>query len=280
MTGLERTLAVNAKTSIANAMFPVSGWRRTLVVDLATRDILGRYRGASLGIIWSVLTPFLMLGVYTLAFGEILRSRWPGADDTLEFSIILFAGLIIHGFFAECLMRAPALVVGNANYVKRIVFPLEVLPWPMVLSALFHLGMNFLVFVIGSLLVRGEVPWTIVLLPVVLIPLVLIALGVGWFVAALGVFFRDIGQIVTPLSTAMLFLSSAIVPVDALPAKYQSVFRLNPLTPIIDQSRAVALDGKLPDLISLAIMTVLALIWCRLAYGYFQKTRRGFADVL
>lgn len=261
-------------------MFPVIGWHRTLVIDLAKRDIFGRYRGASLGVAWSVLNPFLMLAVYTLAFGEILRSRWPGVESTLEFSIILFAGLIIHGFFAECLTRAPSLVVGNANYVKRIVFPLEVLPWPMVLSALFHLGMNFLVFVIGSLLIRSSVPWTIVLLPVVLVPLVLIALGTAWFVSALGVFFRDIGQIVTPLATAMLFLSSAIVPVEALSEKYQSVFRLNPLTPIINEVRAVALDGELPDVGGLFVYSILALLWCRVAYGYFQKTRRGFADVL
>lgn len=261
-------------------MFPVTGWHRTLVIDLAKRDIFGRYRGASLGVVWSVLNPFLMLAVYTLAFGEILKSRWPGVDSTLEFSIILFAGLIIHGFFAECLTRAPSLVVGNANYVKRIVFPLEALPWPMVLSALFHLAMNFLVFVIGSLLIRNSVPWTIVLLPVVLVPLVLMALGTAWFVSALGVFFRDIGQIVTPLATAMLFLSSAIVPVEALPERYQSVFRLNPLTPIIDEVRAVALDGDLPDVAGLFVYSVVALLWCRIAYGYFQKTRGGFADVL
>lgn len=256
------------------------GRYRTLVLDLAKRDIFGRYRGASLGILWSILSPFLMLAVYTLAFGEILKSRWPGVEGTLDFSVILFAGLIIHGFFAECLMRAPSLLVGNVNYVKRIVFPLEVLPWPMMLSALFHLGMNFLVFVVGVLLVRGGLPWTIVFLPLVILPLAMVALGVGWLLAALGVYLRDIGQLVAPLSTALLFLSSAIIPVETLPEKYQVVFKLNPLTLIIDQARAVALQGQLPDIGALGLYTTGAMIWCMVTYACFQKVRGGFADVL
>ena len=269
-----------ARIPLTAGPFPMGSRYRALVLDLTKRDIFGRYRGASLGILWSVLSPFLMLAVYTLAFGEILKSRWPGVEGTLDFSVILFAGLIVHGFFAECLMRAPSLLVGNVNYVKRIVFPLEVLPWPMMLSALFHLGMNFVVFAVGVLIVRGGLPWTVVFLPVVVAPLAVVALGVGWFLAALGVYLRDIGQLVAPLSTALLFLSSAIIPVETLPEKYQLVFKLNPLTLIIDQVRAVALEGQLPDVAVLAMYSVGAAFWALLAYAWFQKVRGGFADVL
>lgn len=260
--------------------FPVRGQHRSLVLELTKRDVFGRYRGASLGVVWAVLTPFLMLAVYAVAFGEILRARWPGATGQTDFALIIFVGLITHGFFAECLSRAPSLVVGNVSYVKRIVFPLEILPWPLILSGLFHMAMNFLVLFVALLVIRGAVPWTFVLVPLVIAPLVLVALGTAWLFAALGVYFRDISQLVAPLSTALLFLSSAIVPVASLPEKFQVVFRLNPLTLIIDQARLAALDGSPPDMAALSIYALGAFAWCIAGYAAFRRMRGGFADVL
>lgn len=260
--------------------FPFGGQYRNLIWELSKREVFGRYRGASLGVLWSVLNPFLMLAVYTVAFGEILRSRWPGAESSKDFAVILFVGLIIHGFFAECLSRAPTLIVANANYVKRIVFPLEVLSWPVVLSALFHLGVNFLVFGFCVLVLKGGLHWTFVLLPIVVAPLVLVAVGTVWFFSALGVYFRDINQLVTPLAASMLFLSSAIIPVQSLPERFQPVFLANPLTMIIDQARAVALQGDLPDFAALGIYTAIALAWSLMGYAMFKRVRGGFADVL
>lgn len=262
---------------------PFRPWfrHRSLLLELTRREILGRYRGASFGLVWSLLSPFLMLGVYTVAFGYVLKARWPGADGgTADFALLLFVGLIVHGFFAECLTRAPMLVAGNPNLVKKIVFPLEVLPWTLVLSAMFHALANAAVFAMLALAFRGELHATLAMLPFVLVPLALVALGVASLVSCLSVFLRDIGQVVGVLATAMLFLSSAIVPVDTLPAEYQALFRLNPLTFIIDQAREVAFWGRSPDWRGLGMYALGALAFAYVADAVFQKTRRGFADVL
>ena len=188
---------------------PFSAWtrHRSLTLELSRRDILGRYRGASFGLLWSLISPFFMLIVYTLAFGYILKARWPGTSgNTADFAMLLFLGLLTHGFFAECLVRAPSLISANANLVKKIVFPLEVLPWTVVLSAMFHALTNILVFIALNLILRGEVQWTLVLWPLVLAPLALVALGTVWLLSSLSVFLRDIAQITGVLATAMLFL--------------------------------------------------------------------------
>lgn len=254
---------------------------RSITFELAKRDVLGRYRGSSFGLLWSLISPFLMLSVYTFAFGFVMKAKWPQvAGGEHHFSIILFIGLIIHGVFSECLTRAPTLVTGNPSFVKRVVFPLEILPWPPVYSALFHAGMNLLVFILLRLIMEGTFDWTIVLIPVVLVPLVTITLGVSWIFAALGVYLRDINQITGVLSTAMLFISSAMIPVQQLPAPYQTLFRLNPLTFLIDQARAVALWGQMPDWIGLGAYSLGGLVLMYVGYGWFMATKKGFADVL
>ncbi|UXI69211.1 ABC transporter permease [Tahibacter amnicola] len=272
---------VSGLAAILTEPFSAFGRHRSLTLELAKRDVLGRYRGASFGLLWSVLSPFLMLMVYTLAFGSIFNSRWPQqAEGSVDYTLILFVGLIVHGFFAECLSRAPNLVVGNPSYVKRVVFPLEILPWPMLLSAYFHALMNGLVFVALYLARFGPPPWTVVLAPLVLLPLALLGAGVGWLFASLAVYLRDISQVTGVLATALLFLSSALIPVETLPPEYQFVFRANPLTFIIDQMRAVALWGQLPDWWGLGVYAGASLVFCYVAYSWFRTTRPGFADVL
>jgi len=261
--------------------FSAFGRHWSLTRELTKRDVLGRYRGASFGLLWSVLSPFLMLLVYTVAFGSIFKSRWPQQfEGGPDFTLILFVGLIVHGFFTECLTRAPQLIVGNPSYVKRVVFPLEILPWPMLLSAFFHALMNVLVL-IGLFALRfGVPPWTVVLFPLVLLPLALVGAGIGWLFASLGVYLRDISQITGVMSAALLFLSSAMVPVDTLSPNYQLIFRLNPLTFIIDEGRKVALWGQMPDWIGLGLYSLGALAFCYVSYAWFRTTRSGFADVL
>jgi lipopolysaccharide transport system permease protein len=252
---------------------------RSLTSELSKREVLGRYRGANFGMLWSLFSPFLMLGVYTFAFGGLMRSRWPEGQHQ-SFALILFIGLIIHGFFSECIMRAPTLVVGNANYVKRVIFPLEILPWPMMLSALFHLITNFLVFLVLGAFLNKSVPIQSFLFPVVIAPLVILAVGLSWLFAAIGVYFRDIMQVVNVISAALLFTSSAIMPLQAVPEKYRFVFLGNPLTFIIDQARNVALWGHWPDWSGLLLYTGISLVIAYLSYGFFRMTRRGFADVI
>jgi lipopolysaccharide transport system permease protein len=254
---------------------------RSLIIALSKREVLGRYRGASFGLFWSILSPFLMLCVYAFAFGSILNSRWPQPDGAANsFAIILFVGLIVHGFFAECFTRAPALITNNVSYVKKVIFPIEILPWPMVISALFHTLMNVVVLIILRLLVDHQFSWSILLLPVVLLPLVILMLGIGWFLAALGVYIRDIAQITGVLSTALLFTSSAVVPVNAIPEEYRFVFSLNPLTFIIDQAREVSLWGGMPDWAGLGLYALVSAIFALVGYTWFSATRRGFGDVL
>lgn len=262
---------------------PFKAWlrHRSLTMEMTRRDVLGRYRGASFGLLWSLISPFMMLVVYTLAFGYILRARWPGTTgDTADFAMLLFMGLIVHGFFAECLTRAPSLIAGNPNLVKKIVFPLDILPWTIVMSAFFHALMNTIVFVLLNLLLRGELHLTVLLWPIVLLPLMFLTLGTVWLLSSLSVFLRDIGQVTGVLATAMLFLSSAIIPVETLPERYKVVFYLNPLTFIIDQAREVAFWGRLPDWSGLGLYTLGALVFAYVGFAVFQKTRRGFADVL
>lgn len=251
-----------------------------LVWELTKREVAGRYRGASLGVAWSLLQPFLMLLVYTLAFGQILKSRWPGAEDTGSFAMILFVGIIVHAFFGECLGKAPTLVTSNSSYVKRILFPLEVLPWPTLFSALFHLATNTLVLMLFLLAMDRPIHAATLLMPLVIAPLALLSLGCMWLLAALAVYVRDIGQLIGPLVTAMFFLSSAVVPVDAVPEAYRFVFEWNPLTPIIDQARAVALHGYPPSAGPLLVHTLFSFaVFCG-GFAVFRRLRNGFADVL
>jgi len=252
----------------------------SLVWELTKREIAGRYRGASFGVLWALLQPFLMLGVFTIAFGEVLGSRWPGAEGKAGFVVILFVGLMVHGVLAECLGKACVLVTANASYVKKVVFPVELLAWPVVASAVFHFLANALV--LASMLVfLGRVPpLTILLLPVVLLPFVLLCLGLVWALAALSVYVRDIQYVVPPLVTAMMFLSSVIVPPDAVPEAYRFVFEANPLTPIVDAARAVALAGTAPDWSVLAVQGALGLFAAVAGGALFMRLRRGFADVL
>jgi len=263
------------------SIFSVFGKHRSLTFELTQREVLGRYRGASFGLLWSLISPFLMLLVYTRAFGFIMKGRWPGSTgSTTDFALILFAGLTVHGFFAECFTRAPQLIVSNTSYVKRVVFPLDILVWSMTLSALFHLLMNMVVLLLLYLCVKGSIHPTAVLLPVVVLPLVILTVGIGWISSALGVYLRDIGQIAGVIAAAMLFLSSAIIPVESVPASYRIVFELNPLTFIINQVREVVIWGRLPDWTGLALYTLIACVVAFIGHRLFNKLRVGFADVL
>lgn len=255
---------------------------RQLIWNLTKREVIGRYRGSVMGIAWSFFNPIFMLIVYTFVFGVVFKARWGVDTDGGQgsFAVILFAGMIVHGVFAECINRAPSLVLANANYVKKVVFPLEILPWVGVVAALFHAAISMLILLVAELILMHDVPWTIVLLPVVLLPFIVGIMGISWFLASTGVFLRDVSQITGLVTTVLLFMSPVFYPLSALPEKYQMILLLNPLTFIIEQVRQVVVWGHLPDWQGLLVYTLCAWLVAWLGFAWFQKTRKGFADVI
>ncbi len=253
---------------------------RDLIKELIKRDVVGRYRGSFGGVLWSFAHPLLMLGVYTLVFGTFFKMRWGSAGSTLEFSLVLFSGLIVFNFFAECVRRAPTLVLNQPNYVKKVVFPLEILPWVAIGAALVHAAISFLAWLIFYVVIYGVPSWTILFAPLVLLPLVPVVLGLGWILSSLGVYVRDIEQVTGIVIQALLFLSPVFFSLDAVPAEFKSIMLANPLTFIIDQARQVMLHGALPDFFGLALYALLALAFSWVCFALFQRLRNGFADVI
>jgi len=254
---------------------------RLLIWQLTKRDVISRYRGSMLGLAWSFFNPLLMLAVYTFVFSVVFKARW-GAETSShgDFAIILFVGIIVHGVFAECVNRAPGMILNNASYVKRVVFPLETLPWVAMGATLFHSLISVIVLLIAQLVVKGALPITALWLPVVIAPLIVATMGVSWLLAAFGVYLRDIGQITGILTTVMLFMAPVLYPVQALPENVRPWIYLNPLTFIIEQAREVLLWGNSPDITGLAKYAIGATLVAWGGYAAFQKMRRGFADVL
>lgn len=258
-------------------------WRnRGLIAALVKREVIGRYRGSIMGIAWSFFNPLLMLVIYTFVFSVVFKARWGvgGEESKADFAIILFVGMIVHGLFAECVNRAPALILSNVNYVKKVIFPLEILPWVAFGSALFHTAISLGVLLLAQLILSHQMPWTAILFPLILIPLVFATMGFAWFLSAFGVFVRDIGQITVMFTTVLLFISPVFYPLSILPEKYQSWLQLNPLAYIIEEGRNVLIFGQLPDLGRWSIMMAAGILIAWAGFAWFQKTRRGFADVL
>lgn len=249
---------------------------------MAKREVVGRYRGSVMGLLWSFFNPILMLTVYTFVFSVVFKARWgeTGSDSKTEFAIVLFAGLIVYGLFAECVNRAPNLILNNVNYVKKVVFPLEILPWVALGSALFHAAVSGLVLLLFFVAVHHYLNWTLIFLPLLLLPFILLIMGASWFLASTGVFLRDVGQTIGIVTNLLMFLSPVFYPASALPESYRPLLHLNPLTFFIEQTRDIVIWGKLPDWSGLGISLLLGIIVAWAGYFWFQKTRKGFADVL
>jgi len=259
-----------------------SAWRhRNLITAMTRREVIGRYRGSFLGLLWSLFNPILMLIIYTFVFSVIFKARWStGMDSRTEFALMLFAGLMIFYFFAECINRAPSLILSNVNYVKKVVFPLEILPWVTLGSALFHFLVSLIVWLGAYLILFGQLQLTTLLIPLIMLPLILLILGLVWFVASLGVYLRDVGQIISVLTSMLMFLSPIFYPITALPEQYQGALQANPLTQVVEGARTVLFLGHQPDWLYWSGYLFIAAFICWAGFAWFQKTRLGFADVL
>ena len=254
---------------------------RGLIVNLIRREVIGRYRGSVMGILWSFLNPILMLSVYTFVFSMVFKARWAGGSESkTEFALILFSGLMIFNLFSECINRAPVLILSNVNYVKKVVFPLEILPWVTMGSSAFHMVVSLAVWLLFYGVFIGVPSLSILLLPVVLLPLFLLTLGLSWLLASLGVFLRDLAQVTSVVTMMLLFLSPIFYPLAALPENYQAWIHLSPLTVAVEQARAVMILGKTLDWGTWLIYFLVSILITGVGFAWFQKTRRGFADVL
>lgn len=258
---------------------------RMLIVQMSRREVVGRYKGSVMGLLWSFLNPLFMLAVYTFFFAVVFKSRWgatPGGGEESKtlFAVLLFAGMIVHSLFAEVLNRAPSLILGNVNYVKKVVFPLEILPVISMGSALFHSAVSLGVLLLVFVFFNGFLHWTVVFLPLIFLPLVILTLGFAWMLSSLGVFVRDVGQTIGLAMTVMMFLSPVFYPITSLPERLRPWMLANPLTFIIEQARAVLIWGQMPNWSGLLIYTAVSTVVAWLGFAWFQKTRKGFADVL
>lgn len=258
-------------------------WRhRQLIFQMTQREVLGRYKGSFMGLAWSFFTPLLMLAIYTFVFSVVFKARWgdDGEQSNTGFAVVMFVGMIVHAMFAEVLNRAPGMIIGNVNYVKKVVFPLEILPVIAMLAALFHTAISLGVLLAAYVLFKGFVHWTAIFIPFVFFPLILLSLGMAWILASLGVFLRDVGQTIGLLTTVMMFLAPVFYPLTAVPEALRPLIMLNPLTFIIEQARNALVWGFLPDWVGLGIYTLTSAVIAWIGYAWFQKTRKGFADVL
>jgi lipopolysaccharide transport system permease protein len=258
-------------------------WRnRQLITQMSRREVAGRYKGSVMGLAWSFFNPVFMLAVYTFVFSVVFKARWGvgGEESKTKLAVVLFVGMIVHGLFAEVINRAPGLILGNVNYVKKVVFPLEILPVISMGAALFHSLVSLGVLLIAFALFNGYLHWTAVLAPLVVLPLVILILGLAWMLASVGVFLRDVGQTIGIITTVMLFLAPVFYPITALPEEMRPWIMANPLTFIIEQAREVLIWGHSPNWIGLGIYTAAATVVAWAGFAWFQKTRKGFADVL
>lgn len=284
MTGLTTTINPHAAQPTSLVSLAKSLWRnRQLIIQMTKREVVGRYQGSAMGMAWSFFNPVLMLVVYTFVFSEIFKSRWTGAgadDSKTQFAVVLFVGMIVLNLFSEVINRAPGLIIANVNYVKKVVFPIEILPVIAMGAALFHSAISLAVLLIAFVVFNGYIHWTVIFIPLILLPLIVLTTGLAWMLASLGVFLRDVGQTIGIITTVLTFLSPIFYPVTAVPISVRQFIMANPLTFIIEQAREILIWGHLPNWLGLGVYTLVASVIACAGYAWFQKTRKGFADVL
>jgi len=254
---------------------------RELLWALSKREIAARFKGSYGGLSWYVIQNLLLLALYSFVFGSLFKSRWAQGEHVQgNYTIALFTGLILFNIFAECINRAPTLILSNANYVKKVVFPLEILPVIQLVTAVFNAIIAIFVLVAMAIFLNAPMHWQGLWIPVILLPLLILILGLSWFLAALGTYVRDVNQVVALVISATMFLSPLFYQISTLPQKARPYIRLNPLTIPMEEARGALMFGELPDFEVLAIYLGISLVLAALGFAFFQKARKGFPDVL
>lgn len=253
-----------------------------LIKTFTIREIQNRYKGSLLGILWALITPILMLLVFSFVFGEIFQAKWPGNTGTnkIDFAINLFIGLSIFWYFADILAKSPTIISSVPNYVKKVIFPLEILPLVTILSTLVYLIINFIIIFITILITSNHISITIISIPLLIVITIPLLLGISLLLSAIGVYAKDIGVIIGVFINLLMFLSPIFYPISAIPEKMIWLFNLNPLTAIIEESRKVLLYNSWPDWNIVFVYTIISLLVYYVGNKIFKITKKGFADVI
>jgi len=256
--------------------------KRGLISQFVKRDVLSRYKGSYLGIFWSFLYPLLMLSVYTFVFSVIFKAKWgiSMTESKVEFALTLFCGIIAFNIFSETVNQAPRLILNNPNFVKKVIFPLEILPIVSIGSALIHSFISLIILLVGVAIFMHTLSWTIAYIPIVIFPLILMTLGISWFLASIGVFVRDIGYAIGIVTQILFFLTPVFYPISVVPKAFQTIMRLNPLSVIVEDFRRVVIWGMQPDWPWLGLVTIISLLIAVSGYIWFNKCKKVFADVI
>ncbi|MFA5276541.1 MAG: ABC transporter permease [Candidatus Omnitrophota bacterium] len=282
-----KTIHLNQRQDIISLLNPVitfcNIWhRRDLLRQLVLRNIQIRYKGTAIGLIWMVITPLIMLSVYTFVFSVIFKARWGTdfGDSKAAFALIIFCGIVVFNIFSESVTGSVGGISGNPNYVKKVVFPLEILPVSIVFSSMFFGLVSVGILLVGVALFLHTLSITVICLPVVLTPLFLLSCGIAWFVASLGVYIRDLTHIIGIVMQILFFMTPIFYNIDMVPEKFQHILNVNPLTPIVQMARDVLIYSKWPHFGGLAAAFLISLAVFQIGYVWFMKTKRGFADVV
>ncbi|KOS66603.1 sugar ABC transporter permease [Lysinibacillus contaminans] len=256
--------------------------QRSLINQFTRREISNRYKGSYLGILWSLITPLMMLVIYTFVFSVVFQAKWGTGEETskVEFALLLLAGLLVFNIFSEVISKSPFLITSNPNYVKKVVFPLEIMPIVAVGSALFQAFISYLVLIVALFVLMGTFNFTALLFPIVILPLILFTLGLSWFLSSLGVYIKDVGQLIALVLPALMFMSPIFYPISVIPKEFHFVYLLNPITYVVEDARRTIIWGQFPHWDWVIIGTILGILFALSGYIWFKKTRKGFADVL
>jgi len=268
-----------ARRNVWQPLWQLPG-RAELILSLAKRELVARYKGSVLGLVWAVLTPIVMIAIFTFIFAGIFGARFGASDSQWDYALYLFCGLLPWTMFQESVQQSANTIIAHANLVKRVVFPLETLPVAQTLTALANQLFATVALLVATIVVRHQLHLTTFWLPVLLIPQLLMTLGAAWLIASLGVFLRDISQGITLVLMAWLYLTPIIYPESIVPERFQTLIRLNPFTPLVRSYRRIFLDGGAPDWSGLAYFSLVALIVFVFGYWWFARTRKNFADVI
>ena len=258
---------------------------KDLIWIFTKREIEGKYKGSLLGILWSIINPIIMLCVYTIVFSKIFQAKWGtedgiGINDPMVFALNLFAGLIVFNIFAECAAKSTLLISNNPNYIKKVVFPIEVLGIATAGSAVFHGVINLGILVTAKILFGGSITSTFICLAILWGSFTISIVSMNWILSVLGVIAKDISQIISSIISIMMFMSPVFYPTEMVPIEVRWIAKLNPLAYVINETRAIIIDGTMPSIDKLIIFSLISVFMCEMSFRVLKRKQRLLGDRL